>query len=218
MGTAGNTDDYYRPRERMVEEQLKPRGISSPAVLGAMLAVPRHLFVDEAFASHAYHDGPLPIGHGQTISQPYIVALMTELLELRPQDKVLEIGFGCGYQTAILASLAGKVCAVERVTALFDKGRANLMRLGVKNASLRLADGLLGWPEDAPFDAILVAAYGRSVPEALREALAPGGRLVMPVGEWGSQQLILYSKAASGRVSSRVVTDCRFVPLKSDVK
>jgi protein-L-isoaspartate(D-aspartate) O-methyltransferase len=202
----------------MVEEQLKNRGLGSQGVLAAMLKVPRHLFVDEAVRSHAYHDGPLPIGHGQTISQPYIVALMTELLDLKPEDKVLEIGFGCGYQTAVLAALAKKVCAIERLAALFDKGRANLMALGIKNVTLKHADGSLGWPEEAPFEAILVAAYGTSVPEALREELAPGGRLVMPVGDWGSQKLILYSKAASGRVSGRVVTGCKFVPLRADVK
>jgi protein-L-isoaspartate(D-aspartate) O-methyltransferase len=213
-----NKDEFYRHRRRMVEEQLKARGIADPGVLAAMLKVPRHLFTDEAVSSHAYHDGPLPIGHGQTISQPYIVALMTEVLGLKPEDKVLEIGFGCGYQTAILSVLAKKVCAVERLSALFDKGRENLIRLGIKNVTLKLADGMLGWPEEAPFEAILVAAYGRSVPEALREELAPGGRLVMPVGDFGSQKLMLYSKAASGRVSGKIITGCRFVPLRSDVK
>jgi protein-L-isoaspartate(D-aspartate) O-methyltransferase len=201
----------------MVEEQLKGRLISSPSVLEAMRTVPRHLFVDEAIASRAYHDGPLPIGHGQTISQPYIVAYMTEALELKPTDKVLEIGFGCGYQTAILAKIAKKVCAIERISDLFDKGRANLMRLGINNVSLKLADGNLGWPQESPFEAILVAAYGRSVPQALRDELAPGGRLIMPVGDAGLQQLILYSKAASGRVSSKILVGCRFVPLMNGV-
>jgi protein-L-isoaspartate(D-aspartate) O-methyltransferase len=147
-----------------------------------------------------------------------MVALMTESLDLKPADKVLEIGFGCGYQTAILSKLAERVCAVERVGALFDKGKANLVRLGIKNVTLKFSDGSLGWPEEAPFDAILVAAYGKSVPEALRDELAPGGRLVMPVGEADLQQLVLYSKGVQGRVSSRVLVNCRFVPLMSGSK
>jgi protein-L-isoaspartate(D-aspartate) O-methyltransferase len=197
----------------MVEDQIKARGIRSREVLDAMRKVPRHLFVDEAFSSRAYNDAPLPIGHGQTISQPYMVALMTEALCLSPDDKVLEIGFGSGYQTAVLSMLCKNVYAVERIPALFDKGRGNLMKVGVKNAFLKLDDGKLGWQDQAPFEAILVAAFGRAVPEALRNQLAPGGKLIMPVGNAEWQHLMLYSKDAMGRVSSESLAGCRFVPL-----
>jgi protein-L-isoaspartate(D-aspartate) O-methyltransferase len=197
----------------MVDEQLVTRNIKDLKVLEAMRTVPRHLFVEDAFLVRAYQDSPLPIGHGQTISQPYIVALMTEALELGPQDRVLEIGLGCGYQTAILAKLAGKVYAIERIAALFEKGRANLMKIGMDNIVLKLGDGRLGWPQEAPFDAILVAAYGISVPERLREQLAPGGRLIMPVGDSQGQQLILYRRDPRGMVTSQVLVGCRFVPL-----
>ncbi|MDR1037044.1 MAG: protein-L-isoaspartate(D-aspartate) O-methyltransferase, partial [Deltaproteobacteria bacterium] len=172
-----------KARAAMVRDQLERRGISSPSVLECMGRVPRHLFVDDSLAQHAYQDGPLPIGHGQTISQPYMVALMTEALDLKPGDRVLEIGCGCGYQSAVLAGLCSRVYAVERIPQLFDLARSNLMRLGIRNVSLRLGDGTLGWPEEAPFEAVLAAAYGRDVPEGLRNSLAFGGRLVMPVGD-----------------------------------
>jgi protein-L-isoaspartate(D-aspartate) O-methyltransferase len=197
----------------MVEEQLLARDITDPEVLAAMRRVPRHLFVDEALADRAYWDGPLPIGHGQTISQPYIVALMTQSLALKSGDRVLEVGSGCGYQTAVLSLLAREVYAVERVPALFEKGRMNLKGLGAENARLKLGDGSLGWPEFAPFDAILVAAYTGTVPELLRQQLSPGGRLIIPLGDASSQLLVLYAKDAAGAVSRRVIAACRFVPL-----
>ncbi|MDR2611848.1 MAG: protein-L-isoaspartate(D-aspartate) O-methyltransferase [Deltaproteobacteria bacterium] len=200
----------------MVAEQLVRRGIGSPQVLEAMGRVPRHLFVDESLAAHAYEDRPLTIGHGQTISQPYIVALMTEALELKPGDRVLEIGGGCGYQSAVLAGLCARVYTVERVPALFELCRATLTRLGVRNVTLRLGDGASGWPEEAPFDAVLVAAASRSVPEALRSSLDYGGRLVMPVGEQTEQLLCLYTRGADGKVSRRTLAACRFVPLVRD--
>jgi protein-L-isoaspartate(D-aspartate) O-methyltransferase len=200
----------------MVKDQLEGRGIRSRAVLDCMGRVPRHLFVDESLAQHAYQDSPLSIGHGQTISQPYMVALMTEALELKPDDRVLEVGFGCGYQSAVLAGLCSRVYAVERVPQLFDRAHANLMRLGVRNVSLRLGDGSLGWPEEAPFDAALAAAYSRDVPEGLRNSLAYGGRLVMPVGDSGGQLLMAFSRGADGKVSRKALVGCRFVPLLKD--
>ncbi|MDR3153298.1 MAG: protein-L-isoaspartate(D-aspartate) O-methyltransferase [Deltaproteobacteria bacterium] len=202
----------------MVGEQLVRRGISSPAVLSVMGRVPRHLFVEESLAPYAYQDGPLSIGHGQTISQPYMVALMTESLDLKPEDRVLEIGSGCGYQSAVLAGLCSRVYAVERIPALFDKCRGNLMRLGIRNVTMKLGDGAPGWPEEAPFDAVLVAAYSRSVPEGLRESLALGGRLVMPVGGDHGQLLVLYCRGADGKISRKTLTACRFVPLMRDPK
>jgi protein-L-isoaspartate(D-aspartate) O-methyltransferase len=202
----------------MVRDQLERRGICSPAVLECMGRVPRHLFVDESLIQHAYQDGPLPIGHGQTISQPYMVALMTEALDLKPEDRVLEIGCGCGYQSAVLAGLCSRVYAVERVPQLFDRARGNLMRLGIRNVSLRLGDGTLGWPDEAPFEAVLAAAYSRDVPEGLRNSLAFGGRLVMPVGDSEGQLLVSFSRGADGKVSRRTLVACRFVPLLRDPK
>ena len=209
-----NPDDYRIARRRMVDQQLKKRGIADPNVLEAMSQVPRHFFVDEAQALQAYTDTPLPIGYGQTISQPYIVALMVEALNLTPQDRVLEIGSGSGYQTAILAALAGEVFAVERIEQLFYKGRANISRLDYGNIRLKLDDGTLGWPDMAPFDAIIVAAGGPRVPQPLVDQLAPGGRLIVPVGSSAShQKLTLVIKSPSGEVSRSVLGDCRFVAL-----
>lgn len=209
-----NQDDYRIARRRMVDGQLKKRGISDPRVLEAMTRVPRHFFVDEAQALQAYTDSPLPIGYGQTISQPYIVAAMVEALELTPNDRVLEIGSGSGYQTAILAELAGEVFAVERLEQLFHKGRANLARLDYHNIRLKLDDGTLGWPEEAPFDAVIVAAGGPRVPQPLVDQLAPGGRLIVPVGSSAAhQKLTLVAKDHSGEVSRSALGDCRFVAL-----
>jgi protein-L-isoaspartate(D-aspartate) O-methyltransferase len=208
-------DIYAKARALMVKEQLIRRGITSPAVLETMGRVPRHLFVDESLAPHAYQDGPLSIGCGQTISQPYMVALMTEALDLKAEDRVLEIGSGCGYQSAVLAGLCSRVYAVERLPELFERSRANLTRLKIRNVTLRLGDGSLGWPEEAPFDAVLVAAFGRSVPEGLRNSLAFGGRLVMPVGDTGEQLLVLYSRGVDGKVARKTLVACRFVPLMS---
>jgi protein-L-isoaspartate(D-aspartate) O-methyltransferase len=200
-------------RERMVETQLKARDITDKAVLTAMSRTPRHWFVDEAMASGAYADNPLPIGQGQTISQPYIVAYMTQALELTNQDRVLEIGSGCGYHSAILALLAGSVFAVELLPGLFDKGRANIKKLGLTNVFQKHGDGSLGWPEMAPFTAMVVAAYGSRTPHRLLEQLAPGGRLILPLGQADCQDLVLFRKAKSGQVSSRALLPCRFVPL-----
>ncbi len=170
--------------------------------------------MDSAQAAQSYSDAPLPLGHGQTISQPYIVALMLEALSLQPDDKVLEIGSGSGYQTALLAELAGEVFAVERLDALYRKGEGNLRSLGYEDIKLKLSDGTLGWPEEAPFDAMIVAAGGPQVPPPLIEQLAPGGRLVLPVGPDGDrQELVLLTKNQNGQVSRRALAGCRFVAL-----
>jgi protein-L-isoaspartate(D-aspartate) O-methyltransferase len=193
---------------------VKSRGIRDERVLAAMLRVPRHLFVDSALAAQSYSDAPLPLGHGQTISQPYIVALMLAALSLRPDDKVLEIGSGSAYQTALLSELAGEVFAVERLEALYQRGCGNLRSLGFEGPRLKRSDGTLGWPEEAPFDAIIVAAGGPQVPPPLIEQLAPGGRLILPVGPDGEhQELTLVSKNQNGQVSQRPIAGCRFVAL-----
>lgn len=186
---AENPGAFPLPRERMVSEQLQRRGILDPRVLRAVGKVPRHLFVDEALVGRAYGDHPLPIGDGQTISQPYMVALMTEALELHGHERVLEIGTGCGYQTAVLAEMCGKVFSVERLKSLADRATRRLDSLGYYNVLVRVADGSLGWKEEAPFDAILVAAAAPTIPQALVEQLAPKGRLIVPVGDAYTQSL-----------------------------
>ena len=184
-----NPGAFPLPRDRMVSDQLQRRGIQDPRVLRAVGKVPRHLFVDEALVGRAYGDHPLPIGDGQTISQPYMVALMTEALELRGHERVLEIGTGCGYQTAVLAEVCGKVFSVERLKSLADRATRRLDSLGYYNVLVRVADGSLGWKEEAPFDAILVAAAAPAIPQALVDQLAPKGRLIVPVGDAYTQSL-----------------------------
>jgi protein-L-isoaspartate(D-aspartate) O-methyltransferase len=180
---------YALPRERMVVEQLERRGIRDPRVLRAIGKVPRHLFVDEALVGRAYGDYPLPIGEGQTISQPYMVALMSEALELAGHERVLEIGTGSGYQTAILAELCGKVYSIERLKSLSDRAMRRLDDLGYFNVQVRVGDGSLGWREEAPFDAVIVTAAAPGVPPALVEQVAPKGRIVLPEGDAYSQVL-----------------------------
>jgi protein-L-isoaspartate(D-aspartate) O-methyltransferase len=179
-----------------------------------MGAIPRHEFVPKGERSNAYQDRPLPIGHGQTISQPYIVALMTELLELNPDDVVLEVGTGSGYQAAVLSPLCREVYTIEIVPALAEQAKANLERLGFANVTVRLGDGYYGWPQHAPFDAIIVTAAASHVPPPLIQQLKPGGRMVIPVGgPFFVQQLIMVEKAADGSVSTRHLLPVRFVPL-----
>ncbi len=186
----------------------------SPAVLGALARVPRHQFVPAAQVPYAYENRPLPIGHGQTISQPYIVALMTDLLDLPPAAAVLEVGTGSGYQAAVLAELAGRVYSIEIVEPLAREARERLDRLGYRNVVTRVGDGYAGWPEHAPFDGILVTAAPDHVPPALLAQLKPGARLVIPVGETGlTQSLKVIEKAADGTLSERDVLPVRFVPL-----
>lgn len=199
-------------RERMVTEQIRMRGVSDPAVLAAMRKIPRHLFVREDFRDEAYEDHPLPIGEGQTISQPFIVAEMTQALSLTPRDRVLEIGTGSGYQTAILAEIARRVYTIERVEPLHAETKSLLSELGYLNISFRCGDGTLGWPEEAPFDAILVTAGSPSVPSALKAQLAKGGRMVIPVGDEGLQNLMLLVKDDNG-FREYDLGGCRFVPL-----
>jgi protein-L-isoaspartate(D-aspartate) O-methyltransferase len=203
---------FARERDKMVEEQLVRRGITDGRVLAAMRRIPRHRFVDEGLQHRAYGDHPLPIGEEQTISQPYIVGLMTSLLELTGREKVLEIGTGSGYQTAVLAEASRRVCSIERLPRLADRARKLLEALGYTNVWVRVGNGALGWPDEAPFDRILVAAAGPGVPPPLVEQLAEGGRLVAPVGDAESQTLTLMERR-SGEIRTRAVGDCRFVPL-----
>ena len=196
----------------MVEDQLVRRAITDERVLAVMRRVPRHLFVEEAFRERAYGDHPLPIGQAQTISQPFIVALMTTLLGLRGTEKVLEVGTGSGYQTAVLAGLARRVCSIERIAALALRARAVLEGLGYANVWVRVGNGTLGWLDEAPFDRILVAAGGPSVPPPLFEQLAEGGRMVLPLGDQTSQTLTLVENVG-GQMRTRACGDCSFVPL-----
>jgi protein-L-isoaspartate(D-aspartate) O-methyltransferase len=205
-------DLFERERVRMVEDQLARRGISDERVLGAMRRVPRHRFVEEAFRERAYGDHPLPIGQEQTISQPYIVGLMTSLLGLTGREKVLEVGTGSGYQTAVLAELARRVFSIERIPALAARARALLEALGYVNVWVRVGNGALGWPDEAPFDCILVAAGGPSVPPPLFEQLAEGGRMVLPLGDQTGQMLTLV-ESEGGQMRMRSCGDCHFVPL-----
>jgi len=201
-------------RTRMVQEQIAERGIEDQAVLGAMLAVPRHLFVPEAHRDRAYGDHPLPIGHGQTISQPYIVAFMTALLELEPGDRVLEVGTGSGYQAAVASMLADSVFSVEIVPELAASAASRLDRLGYRDVRVRSADGYFGWEVHAPYDAIFVTAAAGHVPPPLVQQLVPGGRMAIPVGgPFQVQNLVLVEKAADGTVTTRSVLPVQFVPL-----
>ncbi|RII26516.1 MAG: protein-L-isoaspartate O-methyltransferase [Geobacter sp.] len=203
-------------RKRMVQDQIISRGITDRRVIEAMLKVPRHIFVQEAMAAQAYSDSPLPIGEKQTISQPYMVALMTELLNLTGSEKVLEIGTGSGYQAAILATLAERVCTVERIRQLALRARKCLDSLKLFNVKLRINDGEgspVGWEEEAPFDAIMVTAGAPYVPDVLVDQLAPGGRLVIPVGNEFEQRLLKIVKQDDGTIESIPSVGCRFVPL-----
>ncbi len=212
MSYSPEKDLYRRARERMVSQQIAARGITDERVLAAMRKVPRHLFVEEALRDQAYADHPLPIGEGQTISQPYIVALMTQALELKGPEKVLEVGTGSGYQTAILAELARWVYSIERYPRLLERARRVLEALGYTNVILKLGDGTRGWPEAAPFEAIIVTAAGPRVPEPLLEQLAEGGRLVMPVGDEWSQYLVRVVKKG-GKFYRQTLEPVRFVKL-----
>ena len=203
-------------RERMVSEQIAARGISDDRVLAAMRKVPRHEFVPEVHRHAAYADGPLPIGHAQTISQPYIVALMTELLEIDSASRVLEVGTGSGYQAAVLAEIADQVYTIEIVAPLAERARETLERLGYGGVRVRHGDGYRGWPEAAPFDAILVAAAPERVPPALIEQLGVGGRLVIPVGE-GVQWLEVHTRTPTGVEVERSV-GVRFVPMTGEAR
>jgi protein-L-isoaspartate(D-aspartate) O-methyltransferase len=214
---ARGDDDLSEARHRMVEEQVRARGVSDPRVLEAMKQVPRHLFVPGKVRDRAYADKPLPIGAGQTISQPYIVGLMTELLELKPGSKVLEIGTGSGYQSAVLSRLVSQVYTIEILPELGEQASRTLDRLGYDNVHVRIGDGYRGWPEKGPFDAIVVTAAPPYVPQPLLDQLAPGGRLVLPVGElW--QDLTVYTKHRDGSFEKKNVLPVRFVPMTGKVQ
>jgi len=196
----------------MVDEQIVARGIKDGRVIDAMRRISRHLFVEEALQSQAYNDYPLPIGHGQTISQPYMVALMTEALELKGHEQVLEIGTGSGYQTALLAILAEKVYTIERISDLAGRARKTLDELGCYNVEIKIFDGTFGWREKAPFDTIMVTAGAPDVPEPLLDQLAIGGRIVIPVGEAGLQDLFQVTRTEREFVKKNL-GGCRFVKL-----
>lgn len=214
MSSNGNpVNSFLAQRLSMVEEQLLGRGIRDSRVLDAMSKVPRHMFVSQERWTDAYSDHPVPIGEQQTTSQPYIIAAMLQAAEIAPQDRVLEIGAGSGYQTALLAELSSQVFAVERHQNLVENARCVLERLGYKNASLVAADGSVGLPEHAPYDVIIVAAAAPRVPPALLEQLATGGRLILPVGDWQSQVLHLAHKIEGGAITLSLLEGCRFVPL-----
>ena len=205
-----------RQRERMVAQQIEARGVKDARTLAAMRKVPRHLFVPPTSVAEAYDDHPLPIGQGQTISQPYIVGFMTEALRLTSGETVLEVGTGSGYQAAVLAEIAAKVFTIEIVEPLADEARERLARLGYANVSVRAGDGYLGWPEAAPFDAIMVTAAAPRVPEPLKEQLRDGGRLILPIGE-EFQELVVLTRKGSAFVEERVLP-VRFVPMTGRVR
>jgi protein-L-isoaspartate(D-aspartate) O-methyltransferase len=205
-------DEFTQSRRKMVEQQIRARGIRNPAVLAAMQAVPRHRFLAADELAWAYSDGPLPIGHWQTISQPYIVALMTELLELAPTDRVLEVGTGCGYQAAVLAELAAEVHSIELLPDLAEQARGTLVKLGYTGVRVHTGDGSCGYAEAAPYDAILVAAAAPAAPPPLLDQLALGGRLVLPVGPSGFQHLEVWRRTDEGCVHTDLL-EVSFVPL-----
>ncbi|WP_236075170.1 protein-L-isoaspartate(D-aspartate) O-methyltransferase [Mariprofundus sp. EBB-1] len=209
------THAFDRPRKRMVNDQLIAKGIHDERVLATMLSVPRHIFVDAALAARAYHDCALPIGCGQTISQPYMVARMTQLLELQGHERVLEIGTGCGYQTAVLSRMCRRVYSIERIQALHERARQNLRSARHANVMLKCADGLVGWEEYAPFDAIIVTAGGFGSDIWLQQ-LKPGGFLLFPEGDAGQHRLVRRQKQARG-FTEQYFDACTFVPLLEGV-
>jgi protein-L-isoaspartate(D-aspartate) O-methyltransferase len=206
-------DGEVRSRQGMVKNQLMAGGITNPEVLRAMSDVPRHEFVPAAMRPFAYVNGPLPIGHGQTISQPFIVAYMTQVLELTNSDRVLEVGTGSGYQAAILGKLCKEVYTIEIVPELAESSRQLLARLGFENVHVKAGDGYLGWPEKAPFDAIIVTCAPDHVPEPLVNQLAEGGRLIIPVGEEGTIQQLVLLRKREGKILRENKLDVRFVPM-----
>jgi protein-L-isoaspartate(D-aspartate) O-methyltransferase len=214
---AGDAEDaaaeagFLRLRERMVAEQIAPRGVTDPRVIAAMKSVPRHRFVPPDQVPHAYEDRPLPIGSDQTISQPYIVALMSELAEITPAERVLEVGTGSGYQAAVLAAMGAEVYSIEIVADLARSATALLRRLGYPKVHVRHGDGYAGWPEHAPFDAVVVTAAPPRIPEPLKQQLRVGGKLVAPVGR-GYQELVVVTRTQTGFVQ-RTSIPVRFVPM-----
>lgn len=216
-GGGGGDDPFAARRAAMVERQLAGRDITDERVLEAMRAVPRHLFVPGDLAGSAYQDSPLPIGHGQTISQPYIVALMTQLAGAKPGKKALDVGTGSGYQAAVLAEIVDHVYSIEILCVLADEARNRLAGLGYENVTTRCGDGYAGWPDAQPFDLIIVAAAPEEVPAPLIEQLAPGGRLVIPVGRV-HQELLVIEKAEDGTIRRFNEGGVRFVPMTGEAE
>lgn len=214
---AGGEDLYASQRHAMVERQIRARAVTDPLVLAAMEQVPRHLFVPETDRTHAYDDRPLRIGRGQTISQPYMVALMTSLLGIDKSSRVLEVGTGSGYHAAVLSRVAGEVYSMEIVPQLAEQARQTLARLGYDNVHVRAGDGYQGWPEAGPFDAILITAAPPHVPVPLLRQLKPGGRMVVPVGEYW-QDLLVITRQPDGAIETRKVLPVRFVPMTGEVQ
>ena len=205
--------DYTISRRRMVEQQIIDRGITDQRVIDTMLAIPRHLFVEPGLQGHAYSDASLPIGEKQTISQPFMVASMSAALELQGHERVLEVGTGSGYQTAILATLAKRIYSIERISLLASRARKVLDSLRLSNINIKLGDGTMGWKDQAPFDAILVAAGSPEIPEEYLTQLDIGGKLVIPVGDRDQQVLVRVVRQADGQFKSEQMMGCRFVPL-----
>jgi len=219
IALAADKDPFAAARNGMVRDQLSGSGraITNGRVLTAMRKVPRHEFVPEQYRSHAYGDGPLPIGYGQTISQPYVVAFMTEQLAPKSTDRVLEIGTGSGYQAAVLAELVSEVYTVEIVEPLARRAETDLRRLGYTNVTVRAGDGYKGWPEAAPFDAIIVTCAPENVPQPLVEQLKDGGRMIIPIGPSGNQELVLLRKQGT-RLEKRATLPVRFVPMTGEAQ
>jgi protein-L-isoaspartate(D-aspartate) O-methyltransferase len=216
LAPAPSEDQFTKQRLRMVEQQIKARGIRDQAVLEALKKTPRHRFVPESHRRLSYEDHPLPIGQNQTISQPFIVAYMTEAAEISPQDKVLEIGTGSGYQAAILGEIAKEVYSIEIIPELAERARQTLGELGYKKVQVRAGNGYLGWPEHAPFDAIIVTAAPDEIPKALVEQLAVNGKMVIPVGT-DNQEMVIITKTKDGVVEKRTMP-VRFVPMTGKPK
>jgi protein-L-isoaspartate(D-aspartate) O-methyltransferase len=204
--------------KQMVKTQIAVRGITDPRLLAAMAAVPRHHFMPEEVRAHAYEDRPLPIGHGQTISQPYIVAFMTDALRLQPSDKVLEIGTGSGYQTAVFAEMAGEVYSIEIIEALARQAATALREAGYERVKTRSGDGYRGWPEAAPFDAIMVTCSPDAIPPPLIGQLAEGGRMIIPVGPRAAPQQLVLLRKTGGGIEQQDVLPVRFVPMTGEAQ
>jgi len=211
-GLSQEQNGYYIARKRMIDEQIRSRGVKSERVIKVMGQIPRHMFVPDALHNQAYNDYPLNIGEGQTISQPLIVAMMTELMELTGKERVLEIGTGSGYQAAVLAELCKHLYTIERIRPLANRARKILYKIGITNFTLKIGDGTLGWPDEAPFDRIIVTAGAPRVPEEYIKQLADGGKIVIPVGDEVTQQLVVGTKQGD-EIIKKVTTGCRFVKL-----
>lgn len=208
--------DFNEKRQQMVSMQIRARGVRDPAVLAAVSAVPRHRFVPSEYQAMAYDDRPLPIGHGQTISQPFIVAKMSELLALKKDDRVLEVGTGSGYQAAVLAEMGAKVFSIEIIAALGIEAKKVLAELGFGNVQVKIGDGYQGWPQQAPFDGIIVTCAPSHIPGPLQEQLAEGGRMVIPVGPAGGVQKLVLLRKLKGQIKKEKIFDVMFVPMKNN--